>query len=378
MSNPTSTSDPNRFVSVNNAFASDILNEALFSGADNVFYVPQAIGTVQGAIDQALAEGHDQYDPAIILITPDSSTGSSVTDVQFTEDITLYDGIYLISAVPHKKVNISGTLSLGSTAVGTDGAGVNNADVRYLLQDIKFIDNVAGAILTASTALVTQIDMTRVDIQHTGTAAGDIAMNVSATAVHTINMNECNLSSTSGIATDATLSVITENPVVHVVNIKHRSSITQAGAGEFAIIVGSTSRINIYDSSVTGRISIDTAATQLNMYNCLFTHATVVGTAGSGLISVLADVAVVITLDHCSFFVTDGDLDYVIDTNGVGTSANPVVTGRGNSGSLNITGLAASDLASASTSWDGGPIFATAGPTSNTLYYNTDAVTRVA
>lgn len=370
----SSTSDPNRFVSVINTFKEDVLNSVPFPGLENVFSVPDTFGSVQDAIDTAVAAGHDQHDPAVIMVTPDSSTGSSVTDVQFTENITLYDGIYLCSSVPHKRVNISGTLALGSTALGTDDAGNANTILWYLVKDMHFIANGGGgALLTASTAVVTRLDMIRVDMTNTGTAAGDIAMNVSATAVHTVNMDNCNLTSAGGALANATLTV-SAAATVHVVTVKNNSTVSQTGAtAEFAIAVDNTSSVRAYDSTINGRISIDTAATDLQLYRCVWTHGAVVGTNASGLLSITTDVAVTVLFDHCSFNRTDADLDFVVE--GVVGNTNPIVVGRGNSGGAGMTSIADADIVNVT--WDGGPIIGTsASNTTGTLYYNTNVVTQ--
>jgi len=318
MANPTSTTDPNRFVSVINTFKEDILNSVPGNLA-SVYLVPEVYASIQVAIDTAVLDGHDQYDPAVISVTPDSSTGTSVTDVQFTEDITLYDGIYLMSAVPQKRVNISGVLSFGSTALGTDLAGTADTTLWYLLRDIHFIANAGGtALVLANTAVVTRIDMIRVDLTNTGTAAGDDCFDITSTSVHTVNVEDSVWTSSGGAVADACLHI---DGAAHVVTVRE-SNLSVTGTAEICAEVDDAT-LTFVECDLQGRflcgIAAASAAT-LVMRDCVVTVAVsaaiayIIGSDTGGL-----GLANAVTLRDTQFVSTDATITTVADGGGSDT-----------------------------------------------------------
>jgi len=363
MANPTSTTDPNRFVSVINTFKEDILNSVPGNLA-SVYLVPEVYASIQVAIDTAVLDGHDQYDPAVISVTPDSSTGTSVTDVQFTEDITLYDGIYLMSAVPHKRVNISGVLALGSTALGTDLAGTADTTLWYLLRDVHFIADGGGAsLLNTSVNVVTRLDMIRVDMTNTGLIAADNCVTIDATAIHTVNLDECTWTTAGSNAANYCLSV---DGAAHVVTASNNCSLTVTGALTVnAVVVDDGATFTASDTDITGLINLGaTTASFLNL-----TNGTVTGNvaAATGLVTFAANNASIATAKftkfipntHVNIFTIGGATNIIRGFNCSWEGRVTAITAI-NSGAVAAVGAAGS-------SWEGGPVPNTAGAPANSI-----------
>ena len=247
---------------------------SLSSGSDNVYMVPDNQGSIQLAIDLAVAKGHDQHDPAIIRIIPDSSTGGTVSDVQFTGDVTIYDGIYLESQVPGKRVNINGKCILGSTALGNDPSGNANTSLYYKMTDMLFIaDGGGNPLLKASTAVVTDLVLKNCLFNNTGTSAGSTAVEISSTSNHVVSMVDCELFIASGSVFD---SLLTIKSGTHPVSMKHCVLyIVPGSTAEVALEVIDGSVVELVDCEILGRVLVgNTGNSTLSVYDSRITVGT--------------------------------------------------------------------------------------------------------
>lgn len=289
-------SSSNFFTEIKNVQKEDTLNAIM--QPDNVFPVQGQLGSIQLAINTAVAQGYNQWNPAVILVSPDSSTGTSVTDVQFVENITLYDGIYLMSQVPGKAVYINGTLSFGSTALGTQPDGVVNSNLRYLVSDMSFIANGGGAALfSATTAVATRGTFTRVNFTNTGTAAANTCFSVNSASVYTLTFDNCVLT-TAGNAAGVYAASFAGG--AHVVTIKGRSAFSVTGVTAVnSMVVDNGAGVTATDSDFTGLINLGAnAVSTLTLNNCRV-NANVA--AATGLITFAANNASIAKVEYSTF-----------------------------------------------------------------------------
>lgn len=345
---------------------------------DNVFPVQGSIGSIQLAINTAVAQGYNQWNPAVILVTPDSSTGTSVTDVQFVENITLYDGIYLQSQTPGKPVHINGTLSFGSTALGTQPDGVANLNVTYVVSDMHFIANGAGApLFSATTAVATRATFTRVNFTNTGTAASNTCISVNSASVYTLTFDNCVLT-TAGNAAGVNAASFAGG--AHVVVIKDRSSFGVTGATAVnSMVVDGGSAVTATDSDFTGLINLGAnAVSTLTLNNCRVAGNVA---AATGLITFAANNASIANTQfstftpatHVNIFTVAGSSNIIRGGNCVWNTSVTAITAV-NSGAV---------AAAPSSWWSGTPIVARAAGTvppnslGSMLWADTSAATNI-
>lgn len=361
-------SSSNFFTRIENVAKDDFLSSVM--QPDNVFPVQGQLGSIQLAINTAVAQGFTQWNPAVILITPDSSSGTSTTDVQFTENVTLYDGIYVQSQVPYKSVFVNGTLALGSTALATQPDGVANTTIRYIVSDLYFIANAGGApMLNATTAVVTRLFLTRVTLNNTGTAASNNCLVVNSASAYTLMLDNCNLLTAGNNASVNALSV---SGGAHSVTLKNNTTVSVSGAlAVNSALIDGGAAVTADDCDFKGLINL--GANTVSTFTARFSRIVGNVAAATGLITFAANNASIADTQFCTFtpathvniFTVGGPTNIVKGGNCVWVGVTTAIT------ALNSGAVAATSW------WSGGPIpKATSAPANaiaNSLWADTDA-----
>lgn len=361
-------SSSNFYTRIENVAKEDFLNSVM--QPDNIFPVQGQLGSIQLAINTAVAQGFTQWNPAIILITPDSSTGASVTDVQFVENLTLYDGIYVQSQVPYRSVFINGTVSLGSTALGTQPDGTANTTLRYVMSDLYFIADGGGApMLSATTAVVTRIFLTRVTMNNTGTAAANNCLVINSASAYTVMIDNCILLTAGN---NASVNALSMSGGAHSLTMKNLSSATVSGAlAVNSILLDGGTVASADDCDFKGLVNLgaNTAST-FTARLCRFVGNVA---AATGLITFAANNASIADMQYCTFTpATHVNIFTVAGSTNIAKGGNCIWVGV----TTAITALNSGAVAATSW-WSGGPIpkgtSAPANAITNSLWSDTDA-----
>lgn len=343
-----------------NTNITDTLNaQAGIGNPAYVYLVPESYSTIKSAIETAFANGHDEYDPAIIRIFPDTTA--------YNEDLTLYSGIYLESVSEGQQSTINGTITFGEVS------GV------FILRNL---------ILTNSTTVIDDSD---------GTLTGGQIILDNVNIIANGGNSACiDIRGSDGelILKNSNLLML-QNTTFAVLNVENGidALITNSVINDSEVAVhNKNSQVTIRNSTIHGRMVIEENSTTLSIERC--NCSVVSSTTVNAWITVVNSASLIIK--SVVFLNNDSTItSFFTNLDSVGGSVT-------NTGILNISGLTlepvsenfstfraipnttATEFNPSNTKWSDGHIFTistaptnatavTAGLLVNCLYRSTNA-----